>query len=121
MELDMRLDILKQANQIDEDIYNKLKDVIKMIEHNHGIKLNEENGAMLITHLSVALMRIKNQQLVNNADEEIFNEIKCSEFFNSSNEVIEDIQGIIHMEIPECEKDFIIMHLCTLFTNMKNK
>lgn len=120
MELDMRLDLLKQANQIDEDIYCNLKEVIEMINQKHGIKLNEENGAMLITHLSVALMRIKNQQLVNNADEEIFNEIKCSEFFNSSNEVIEDIQNVIHMEIPECEKSFILMHLCTLFTNIKN-
>lgn len=120
MELDMRLDILKQANQIDEDIYSKLKAVIKMIDSKYGIKLNEENGAMLITHLSVALMRIKNQQLANNADEEIFNEIKCSEFFNMSNEVIEDIQNVIQMEIPECEKNFILMHLCTLFNNMKN-
>lgn len=119
MELDMRLDILKQANQIDEDIHSKLKAVIEMINKKYGIKLNEENGAMLITHLSIALMRIKNKKLVDNADEGIFNEIKCSEFFNISNEVIQDIENIIHMEIPKCEKNFIAMHLCTLFTNMK--
>ncbi len=120
MELDMRLDILKQTNQIDEDIYSKLKAVIKMIHCKYNIKLNEENGAMFITHLSVALMRIKNKQLVENIDEGIFNEIKHSEFFNISNEVIKDIENITAMEIPECEKNFIAMHLCTLFTNMKN-
>ena len=88
MELDMRLDLLKQSKQIDEDIYDKLKDVIVMMLSKYGIVLNEENGAMLITHLSVAPMRIKNNQLVDEVDEEIFKEIKCSEFYNTLNEVI---------------------------------
>jgi len=119
MELDVRLDILRGSNQIDDEVYCNLKDIIEMVKNKHDIKLNEENAAMLMTHLSVAIMRIKNKDIVKAVDEDIFEEIRSSEYYALSNEWIKDMEEVIHRSIPENEKGFIVMHLCTLFVNLE--
>lgn len=117
MELNIRLNILKDAGQIDESVYNNILDIITCIDDKWNIKLTEENGAMLITHLSVALQRIKNGGDVDEAGEEIINELKGNKYYIKTLEVISCIEKVININIPEKEKVFIIMHLCVLFKN----
>lgn len=115
MELTNRLIILKDAGQIDEEIYGKVIKIISLFRDNWNIELKEENGAMLITHLCIALQRIKNNCPAEKIDEELYEEVKSDKHFEICKKVLYDMKKEIDMEIPESEESFIIMHLCVLF------
>jgi len=115
MELDERLIILRDAEQIDEDIYEKSIKIISMFNTRWNIELTEENGAMLITHLCIALQRVKNNSTVEEIDEDIYGEVKLNHNFETCKRVLKDIKNEINMDIPESEQSFILMHLCVLF------
>lgn len=117
MELNNRLSILKDAGQIDEDIYRKVLDIISMFKEKWNIKLTEENGAMLITHLSVALQRIKKGERVDNTDEDMIIQLTNNKYYTKALECVKDIENLINMNITENEKIFIVMHVCVLFEN----
>lgn len=119
MELDVRLNILKEAGQISEDTFNILKKVILMIRDKWNIQLTEENGAMLITHLSVALERIKKGEIIEGIDSEIYEQIKSHPMYKKCTEVLKNIEEESNIKIPENEQTFIMMHLCTLFETNK--
>jgi transcriptional regulatory protein LevR len=119
MELDIRLQILKDAGQISEEVFESLKTVIKMFKDNWDIALTEENGAMLITHLSVAMKRIKEGQVIEGIDSEIYEQIESNENFSKSKQIFQDIIKSANIEIPKNEETFIMMHLCTLLQENK--
>lgn len=118
MSLNLRLNILKEAGQIDDSIYKNIMDIIELFKNNYGIELTEENGAMLITHLSVALKRIKENQLVETMEEELYSEISSDCNFEQAEKIFSQIEQNIKVEIPHCEKTFIMMHLCALLNNI---
>lgn len=116
MDLTVRLQILKDSGQIDEEIYNNLLKVIESFNNNFQIKLLEENGGMFITHLAVALARIKNKELVEPIEELIFEEIRNDSNFEKAKEILTKIEEDINISIPEVEKTFILMHIVTLLS-----
>jgi transcriptional antiterminator len=115
MELDIRLQILKDADQICEETFEALKRVIEMFKNRWRIELTEDNGAMLITHLSVALERIKRGEEIKGIDSEIYNQIESHYEFEKCRQVLKDITYEAGINIPKSEETFIMMHLCTLF------
>jgi transcriptional antiterminator len=119
MELDVRLQILKDAGQITEETFEALKSVIKMFKNKWGIALIEENGAMLITHLSVAIERIKKGEIIEGIDSEVYSEIENHGEFGKARQILKDIIEASNTKIPESEETFIMMHLCTLLQENK--
>ncbi|MCM0649734.1 PRD domain-containing protein [Clostridium swellfunianum] len=119
MELDVRLQILKDAGQISEETFEALKQVINMFKDNWELVLTEENGAMFITHLCVAMERIKQDKAIDGIDSEVYEEIKNDENFSKSKLIFQDIIKTANIEIPENEETFIMMHLCTLLQENK--
>jgi transcriptional regulatory protein LevR len=115
MKLDERLIILRDAKQIDEDIYSKMLKIIALFKEKWNIELTEENGAMMITHLCIALQRMKNKDAVEKIDEDICEELKKNNYCEKSKQAIKAMEDEIGFVIPDCEKNFIIMHLCVLF------
>jgi len=115
MELMIRLGILKDAGQIDEDIYEKIIKIISLFQDSFNIELNEENGAMLITHLCIALQRVKNNCPAEQIDEELYEGVRLNQYFETCEKVFSDIKRETNMDIPESEKSFVMMHLCVLF------
>lgn len=113
MDLTLRLNILKDSGQISEKTYNKILEVIKQLKEKRDIELTEENGAMFITHLSSALTRIENGDLVNKIEEIIFEEIRKDNNYNTAVEITDEMETIIG-KLPKEERDFIEMHICTL-------
>ena len=115
MELDIRLKILMDSGQISEETFETLKKVIGMFKNKWSILLTEDNGAMLITHLSVAIERIKKGEEIKGIDSEIYSQIKNHCEFAKCRQVLKDIVYEAEINIPEYEETFIMMHLCTLF------
>lgn len=114
MELKERLDIFMNSGQISTKEFEAFLEIIERFD-DFGISLNEENGAMLITHLCVAINRIRNNDLVKDFDSEMYAEIENNKSFHKSKDAFSMIQEILQIQIPDCEKDYIIVHLCALF------
>ena len=116
--LDFRLGLLKEAGVINEGIYDKLTLLIKYLDEKWKISLTESNGGMLITHLSMALKRIEENEKVSNIDEGVFQEVLKSEKLEEIKEIYNDIEKNVFIEkLPEEEKKYILVNLLLIKEN----
>ncbi len=116
--LAFRLGILKEAGVINNGIYEKLISLIKYLGEKWGIHLTESNGGMLITHLSMALKRIEENENVSNIDKGVFQEVLKSEKFEEIQEIYNDIEKNVFIEkLPEEEKKYILVNLLLIKEN----
>lgn len=116
--LDFRLGLLKEAGVINERIYDKLSLLIKYLDEKWKISLTESNGGMLITHLSMALKRIEENEKVSNIDERVFQEVLKSEKLEEIKEIYNDIEKNVFIEkLPEEEKKYILVNLLLIKEN----
>ena len=116
--LDFRLGLLKEAGVINERIYDKLTLLIKYLYEKWKISLTESNGGMFITHLSMALKRIEENEKVSNIDEGVFQEVLKSEKLEEIKEIYNDIEKNVFIEkLPEEEKKYILVNLLLIKEN----
>ena len=116
--LDFRLGILKEAGVINERIHDKLSLLIKYLDEKWKISLTESNGGMFITHLSMALKRIEENENVSNIDEGVFQEVLKSEKLEEIKEIYNDIEKNVFIEkLPEEEKKYILVNLLLIKEN----
>ena len=116
--LDFRLGLLKEAGVINEGIYDKLTLLIKYLDEKWKISLTESNGGMLITHLSMALKRIEENENVSSIDEGVFQEVLKSEKLEEIQEIYNDIEKNVFIEkLPEEEKKYILVNLLLIKEN----
>ena len=116
--LDFRLGLLKEAGVINERIYDKLSLLIKYLDEKWKISLTESNGGMLITHLSMALKRIEENENVGSIDEGVFQEVLKSEKLEEIKEIYNDIEKNVFIEkLPEEEKKYILVNLLLIKEN----
>ena len=116
--LDFRLGLLKEAGVINKRIYDKLSLLIKYLDEKWKISLTESNGGMLITHLSMALKRIEENENVSSIDEGVFQEVLKSEKLEEIQEIYNDIEKNVFIEkLPEEEKKYILVNLLLIKEN----
>ena len=116
--LAFRLGILMVAGVLYERIYDKLTLLIKYLYEKWKISLTESNGGMFITHLSMALKRIEENEKVSNIDERVFQEVLKSEKLEEIKEIYNDIEKNVFIEkLPEEEKKYILVNLLLIKEN----
>ena len=116
--LKLRLEILKNSSIIDEQIYEELINFMFRLRDKWEIELTEENGAMMITHIAMALKRIKNGEPVSKIDENVYIEVLKSDKLDEIEKIYEDIsENIFKEEIPEEEKKYIYVNLLIVKDN----
>jgi len=118
MDLVFRLELLKKGNQIDQEVFIAMNNVIELFKNNWDIELSEENGQMMITHLSMALMRVKNKLPVNQIDEEVYQEVTESKFFKKAEKILEDMKSILPIELPESEIKYMLVNNTLILENL---
>lgn len=114
MDIYMRLNILSENNVITQQVYDSISQIINSIKNQYGITITEENGGMLITHLSAALTRMNNGEKLNSPDESILEQLKLESTYDKAVKIKELIEDICSIKIPYEEEVFIITHLCTI-------
>ena len=115
MEIKFRMDILKEAGQISQLTYERVEKIINHFLSKHLIEIDETNGAMLITHLCIALSRMEKGEKINRIEVEMFEEVKKNRFFTKAQEAMNEINKILGSEMPIEESGYMMMHLCVLF------
>ena len=120
--LEYRLNILKSSNVIDDEIYEKLIKLLNYLRNDWNIILTEDNGSMLITHLSMALKRIKEGENVNKIDEEVYNDALKSDKLEEVKKIYNGIvENVFSEDLPEEEKKYIYVNLLLIKENLYRK
>lgn len=114
MQLNNRLQILKDSCQISCENYQDMLKVIEMFKEKFGIELTEENGSMFITHLAIAYDRVNKNEHIEATLDIIDEEIKNNKNYDKSEEIFMELQNQLDKSLPDNEKTFILMHLCVL-------
>ena len=81
-----------------------------------GSPMDEEKMAMFTTHIAMAIQRILNGDVENPLEEAVLEELRKEEAYEKADEVAEKIYDIIEVEFPETEKEYLVVHLCNLFS-----
>lgn len=112
-DLKNRLDILKNAKQIEEDSYELGINVIKVMKDKYEYNLTESNGAMLITHIVMSNERIKNNNPVEQLNPDIANDLLNHCNYEKAKKIVESIIELMNENFVEAERDYILMHVLT--------
>ncbi|CAK7031011.1 PRD domain-containing protein [Fusobacterium varium] len=118
MNLQTRLEILNSSKAITDCTKDVMLNVIQMFSKKYGIELTEENGAMMITHLSMAIMRVKNNEPVRAIDEDVFKETLESEHIGKAHLIYEDLSKVLDVTLPENEKKYMLVNICVILENI---
>ena len=109
-----RLDILKQANQITEKMEMAILAFVEKMEETYRLPVTEENGAMLVMHLAIALARIERGETVARMDEAVVDQIRGAKGFDELPEFLGDLEMEMGWKIPAEEFEYIALHFCTM-------
>jgi transcriptional regulatory protein LevR len=113
-----RLDILVTGNVISQDVERAVRRVIRRFRDHWRIELTEENGGRMVTHLAMALMRISQNKEVNPLEQEQYDEFRSSEYFPRAVEITDDLCGWTPLELPESERQYLIINICLILDDI---
>ena len=95
-----RLNVLLDAKKIDEDIIRVVDVFVKETESELGIALTEDNASMFVTHIAMALARIKDGEEIKPIDDALLGEeVTTSPIY------------------PKAEYGYVALHLCALYVS----
>ncbi|CAM9103110.1 PRD domain-containing protein [Mycoplasma todarodis] len=107
-----RLKILLKANVIDQEIY----DTCSKIESDCK-NWPQDDKERFITHLAMALSRIKKGEKVDPMSPMIANELKSNQNFNEAETNLKEMLIDFDYPIVEDEKMYLMLHILNNFNN----
>ena len=96
-----RLDILHEANIISPTVREKSELVV-----NRFLDISDD--------LAIALSRVEKGECESGIDDNVVTEIKQNGNYNEASKILDDIEGLFQVEIPEGEKILLLIHICNL-------
>lgn len=92
--------------------------IINMFRNKHNIILTEENASMMITHICMAIMRVKKNEEIKSIDSSAYQEVLENENLDKVYEIYNDIIDISNISFPEDEKKYIMVNICVILENI---
>ncbi|TCL60121.1 hypothetical protein EDD76_103314 [Kineothrix alysoides] len=117
MDIMERINIMKDYDLIDQIIYNDLAAIIDVFKES-GILLNEENAGIMITHIASAFIRNKTKEKIESLDREIIKDMQNDPMFDEACRIFCMIKSRIQNHFNEIEREFALVHICTVLNNM---
>jgi transcriptional antiterminator len=114
MDFDERLGILRAGEVISPEVEALVRRVISRFRDHWDIVLTEESGGRMVTHLAMALMRIRRKEKIAAPEADLLEEFRDLSVFPQSKEIVEDLISWTPMELPEAEKNYMIVNVCLI-------
>lgn len=114
MDFDERLKILREGEVISGEVEELVRKVIRRLHDRWDITLTEESGSRIITHLAMALARIERQEEISSPETDVLEEFRSLAVFSHSLAIVEDLAAWVPMELPNAEKDYMIVNVCLI-------
>lgn len=113
--LRQRLGILEKNGLISSQTVTWIDRVLELLfERQQKMKL--EKLEMFTTHLAMALQRILDGRYEKAIDRSVLEELKEEKTFAEAEAFAQQIQKAVEIEIPSVEQEYLIVHLCSLFS-----
>ena len=113
-DFDERLKILRNGEVISSEVESLVRRVVSRFNDRWNIKLTEESGGRIVTHLAMALMRIGRQEEIAAPETDLLEEFRSLPVFSQSVEIVEDLAVWVPMELPKAEQDYMIVNVCLI-------
>lgn len=110
-----RLKILSDNNVIDTDIYDTSVILHNSIMTEKGF-VETEAYTVAMTHLAMAMHRVKNGEVVAEMDEAIVSDLKSQPCFKEVETVIHDIVSQFEFEVPLSEMQYLWLHFLNIYS-----
>ena len=108
-----KLDILKESNVIDQEIYSFILKVIDSLKE-QGINESEQTETFLI-HLAMAAARRKNEeQPIEPLSESIQNDMMSDSRFSRAQDIWDILKNISPFSFGEEETGYFHLHICSM-------
>lgn len=114
--LKMRMQILKQAGVISEEVAAFMDQVIDtMGEVFPG--MSQEKAEMFTTHLAMATERIRKGEAIDGLEDAIWEEVAQSEEYPQARAFFDQMMAVCPVEFPENESRFMLLHICSILND----
>lgn len=114
-ELDMRLQILEDGGLISGQVRECCGKVIDLVLAEKA-DVERERFGMFVTHLAMAMQRVKNSEKENPIDEQVLEAVRQSTVYPRAEAFSEKVFEVCDFKFPRTEQDFLKVHLCNLFS-----
>lgn len=114
-ELYERLEILEGGGLTSEGATRYCGQVIEILLSEKA-DVDEEKIAVFITHLAMAAQRALNGQEETPIDQNVLEEVKMEIIYPKAAAFADEMLAIGIVAFSQTEKDFLIVHLCNLFS-----
>jgi hypothetical protein len=112
---DRRLDLLETSGQVSPQARRLTIELVEGVEREFRLRLDEDNGAMLVTHLAMSLTRLEHGLVATEVPALVREEIGAHDrelvFMRSALAACGDALG---RPIPQAEVLFMTAHLCVV-------
>lgn len=115
----LRLQILEDSGEITGQTAESVRDFIGILESRYSIIVTEENGAMLVTHLAVALNRIGQGETIQGIEPALLEEAGKTRFWDELPELLGHLEKRAGVLIPEEERGYLALHLAVMLEKVK--
>jgi hypothetical protein len=111
-----RLDLLEDSGQVSQVARQQTLDFVDAVEFAFDVDVNEENGAMLVTHLAMALTRTERREpLPEEPPAVIVEEARANPAqLGFVRERLDAYGAVLGEALPESEYVFVTAHVCTV-------
>lgn len=108
-----RLKIMKDAKILSEENMEKVIAMINLLIKDYNISVTEENASILVMHVAMYLGR-REKGDIEGLDKDSIDDIKNSEHYIISKDIVEKLESEVFGTISENEKLFIILHMINM-------
>lgn len=109
----MRLDLMKQSNQISALTYDKVNKIIELLREGLG-ESQLLLATTLVTHSAIAIQRILQNQAVLEVDQLVVDDVQSREMYERASLILAVLQSEIDLEFNHAESVLMLAHLCSL-------
>lgn len=115
MSLALRLKLLEDSETISPSVAGLTRWVMSRVEDEYHLTLTEENGAMFVTHLAVALERLRVGEAIEQMPPAALEEVRGYEReWDFMQGVAQEAAARLGVSVPAGEVGYLTAHLATL-------
>lgn len=117
--MEQRLQIMSDANIIDEEVKDQILKIYNDVLANYN--LNGDESHLFLTHLAMAMMRLKKEEGIASLGADIKKEIKSNPNWIEAEIIIDDILLQTSVDLSVDELDYLYLHMCTILSAQQKK
>lgn len=120
MDIMERVELLKSCELVNEKGYKDLLAIIQVF-HEQGIRLTEENGGMMITHIAAAFKRVDDKEKVEPLDPLVVEALQEESIYEQAVGIIQAVKRSICYVLSEDEYAFILVHIARVLESERGE